>query len=189
MSDRERGGVRLCARARRADPLHAAHPRLLLRRSAMARPIAGRITPRCRSRRCKAAGREPHRADHHGGALSARQGRPGAGRALQRRRQVLHGLFRRHRGATTICASRMSATTARTRRPRTATPGFRCRRCARWRRAGRIGEVAPRFHGAPTNRSHRVTLDRTARRCWRAAARTRSTPRPRRRIDRSATRP
>ena len=26
--------------------------------------------------------------------------------------------------------------------------------------AGRIGEVAPRFHGAPTNRSHRATLDR-----------------------------
>ena len=25
--------------------------------------------------------------------------------------------------------------------------------------AGRIGSVAPRFHGAPTNRSHRVTLD------------------------------
>jgi hypothetical protein len=25
--------------------------------------------------------------------------------------------------------------------------------------AGRIGEVAPRFHGAPTNRSHRITLD------------------------------
>jgi hypothetical protein len=25
--------------------------------------------------------------------------------------------------------------------------------------AGRIGEVAPRFHGAPTNRSHRVTLE------------------------------
>ncbi len=25
--------------------------------------------------------------------------------------------------------------------------------------AGRIGEVAPRFHGAPTNRSHRVTID------------------------------
>ena len=24
---------------------------------------------------------------------------------------------------------------------------------------GRIGEVAPRFHGAPTNRSHRTTLD------------------------------
>jgi hypothetical protein len=25
--------------------------------------------------------------------------------------------------------------------------------------AGRIGEVAPRFHGMPTNRSHRATLD------------------------------
>ena len=25
--------------------------------------------------------------------------------------------------------------------------------------AGRIGEVAPRFHGVPTNRSHRVTLE------------------------------
>ncbi len=25
--------------------------------------------------------------------------------------------------------------------------------------AGRVGSVAPRFHGAPTNRSHRVTLD------------------------------
>ena len=25
--------------------------------------------------------------------------------------------------------------------------------------AGSIGEVAPRFHGAPTNRSHRVTLE------------------------------
>jgi D-proline reductase (dithiol) PrdB len=30
------------------------------------------------------------------------------------------------------------------------------RRCAV---AGRIGEVAPRFHGAPTNRSHRITLE------------------------------
>jgi len=24
---------------------------------------------------------------------------------------------------------------------------------------GRIGEVTPRFHGAPTNRSHRVTIE------------------------------
>lgn len=35
--------------------------------------------------------------------------------------------------------------------------------------AGRIGEVAPRFHGAPTNRSHRVTIETDApeilRRC------------------------
>src|SRR5260370_41230049 len=28
--------------------------------------------------------------------------------------------------------------------------------------AGRIGEVAPRFFGAPTNRSHRVTIDTDA---------------------------
>ena len=28
--------------------------------------------------------------------------------------------------------------------------------------SGRIGEVAPRFHGAPTNRSHRVTLETDA---------------------------
>ncbi len=26
--------------------------------------------------------------------------------------------------------------------------------------AGRIGEVAPRFHGAPTDRSHRATIER-----------------------------
>ena len=31
------------------------------------------------------------------------------------------------------------------------------RRCSA---AGLIGEVAPRFHGAPTNRSHRTTLER-----------------------------
>lgn len=29
--------------------------------------------------------------------------------------------------------------------------------------AGRIGEVAPRFHGAPTNRSHRTTLEQDCR--------------------------
>jgi hypothetical protein len=31
------------------------------------------------------------------------------------------------------------------------------RRCAA---NGRISEVAPRFHGAPTNRSHRATIER-----------------------------
>jgi D-proline reductase (dithiol) PrdB len=35
-------------------------------------------------------------------------------------------------------------------------PLAQLRRCAG---AGRIGEVAPRFHGLPTNRSHRTTLD------------------------------
>ena len=36
-------------------------------------------------------------------------------------------------------------------------PLLQLRRCAA---AGRIGEVAPRFHGAPTNRSHRTTIER-----------------------------
>jgi hypothetical protein len=35
--------------------------------------------------------------------------------------------------------------------------------------AGRIGSLTPRFHGAPTNRSHRVTVETDApellRRC------------------------
>jgi D-proline reductase (dithiol) PrdB len=35
-------------------------------------------------------------------------------------------------------------------------PLVQLRRCAA---AGRIGEVAPRFHGVPTNRSHRTTLE------------------------------
>jgi hypothetical protein len=29
-------------------------------------------------------------------------------------------------------------------------------------KAGRIGALAPRFHGAPTNRSHRVTMETDA---------------------------
>jgi D-proline reductase (dithiol) PrdB len=36
-------------------------------------------------------------------------------------------------------------------------PLAQLRRCAA---AGRIGAVAPRFHGAPTNRSQRVTIER-----------------------------
>jgi D-proline reductase (dithiol) PrdB len=41
--------------------------------------------------------------------------------------------------------------------PNTWFPLARLRRLAD---EGRIGEVAPRFHGAPTNRSHRATLER-----------------------------
>jgi hypothetical protein len=36
---------------------------------------------------------------------------------------------------------------------------FPLRQLQRCAAAGRIGEVAPRFHGAPTNRSHRTTLE------------------------------
>src|SRR5579863_2361687 len=41
--------------------------------------------------------------------------------------------------------------------PNTWFPLLALRRLAE---AGRIGEVAPRFHGAPTNRSHRATIER-----------------------------
>ena len=41
--------------------------------------------------------------------------------------------------------------------PNSWFPLAQLRRCAA---AGRIGELAPRFHGAPTNRSQRATLDR-----------------------------
>ena len=77
--------------------------------------------------------------------------------------------IRATRRSDTTCASPISATTASTPRRQTATPGFRCRRCCARRRAGRIGAVASRFHGAPTNRSHRVTMETDApeilRRC------------------------
>ena len=49
-----------------------------------------------------------------------------------------------------------------TPRPRTAAPGSRCRSCSGSRAEKRIGEVAPRFFGAPTNRSHRVTIETDA---------------------------
>ena len=55
--------------------------------------------------------------------------------------------------------------------------------------AGRIGSVAPRFHGAPTNRSHRTTLDVD---CPEIVARCKadgSTRRSSCRTARSATRP
>ena len=101
----------------------------------------------------------PRHAHHDGGAVSAGQGRSGSGSAVQRGGQVLHGLLGRHGDATTTCASRTSPSTASTRRPRTPPPTSRWRRCAGAAASGRIGVVAPRFHGAPTNRSHRVTLE------------------------------
>ena len=52
--------------------------------------------------------------------------------------------------------------TACTPRPRTAAPGFPLPQLLRLEREGRIGEVAPRFFGAPTNRSHRVTIETDA---------------------------
>ena len=96
---------------------------------------------------------------HDGSAVPARQGRPGPGRAVQRRRQVLQRLFGRHARTTTTCASRTSRSIASTRPPRTPGRWFPLPALRRAAAAGRIGMVAARFHGAPTNRSQRTTLE------------------------------
>ena len=59
----------------------------------------------------------------------------------------------------TICGSPISPSTAHTTAEDSNTwfPLPQLRRCAA---AGRIGEVARRFHGMPTNRSHRSTLEK-----------------------------
>ena len=88
------------------------------------------------------------------------KGDQGPGRRLQRRRQVLHGVFGRQRG-----------------RPRHAHQPHRLRpqahhgdrseylvpaaADARFAAEGRF-RLAKRFHGAPTNRSQRVTLETDA---------------------------
>ena len=106
---------------------------------------------------------------HHRGAVPAGQGRPGTGRAVQRRGEVLPGVFRRHvadaRPAHLAHRLRPRAHHGRGQRHLVPAAGV----AARGRGAGRVGAVAPRFHGAPTNRSHRVTVETDApeilRRC------------------------
>ena len=56
-------------------------------------------------------------------------------------------------------ASRMSPSTASIRRPRIRARISRSPNCAGAPPKVASGRVAPRFHGAPTNRSHRVTLE------------------------------
>ena len=85
---------------------------------------------------------------HHRRAVPAGQGRPGAGRGLQRRRQVLPGLFRRH-GA----------------RPRPAHLAYRLRPRAHQRRGQRhlvpAARAAPRRRRRP-HRRRRAALPRRA---------------------------
>ena len=108
----------------------------------------------------KPLGEMPRRADHDRGAVSARQGRPGTGSALQRSREVLRGLLRRRARSTTICASRTSRSTACTPRREDAGIVLSAAGAApRSRARAGSASVAPRFHGAPTNRSHRATLE------------------------------
>ena len=72
------------------------------------------------------------------------KGDQGPGAPYNARRQVLHASIPATPPSITICASRMSAIDRDAhRRPRTATPGSRCRRCAAARRrADRRGRAA-----------------------------------------------
>jgi len=54
----------------------------------------------------------------------------------------------------------MSQSIDSTRPPRTATPGSLCRSYDAARRPAGSAKVAARFHGAPTNRSQRATIER-----------------------------
>ena len=61
--------------------------------------------------------------------------------------------------AIRICAFRMWRSTASTRPARIRAAYFPLAALRRAVAAGRVGALAQRFHGAPTNRSHRVTLE------------------------------
>ncbi len=115
-------------------------------------------------------------ADHDGGALPARQGRPGAGAPYNAAAKfytvysgdsaVDHDLRISHVGYD------RTHTTCRGQQHLVSAAGAAAVRGGR-----RIGEVAPRFHGAPTNRSHRATLEPDCPECCARCARTTSTRR------------
>ena len=107
----------------------------------------------------QAARRVPCRLDHHRSPLSARQrairvpGRP------TMRAAKFYTVYSGDSGAEhDLRISHVAIDRAHTTAEDSNTwfPLPQLRRCAA---AGRIGEVAPRFHGAPTNRSHRTTLE------------------------------
>jgi hypothetical protein len=86
-------------------------------------------------------------------------GRPGPGSALQCRSQILCGLFGDSADDHDLRISHLAIDRAHTTAEDRNTwfPLPQLRRCAA---AGPIGEVARRFHGMPTNRSHRSTLEK-----------------------------
>src|ERR1051325_2300883 len=123
--ERVSGRVRVRAGARCADPLFAAHPGLLSGARLWRALSVGAL---CRGTVCatqKTARRMPHRPRGNGGAVTT----PGRATRVQVRPTMprpssiasIPGTALR----ITICASRMSATIAPIRRPRTATPGPR----------------------------------------------------------------
>ena len=129
-------------------------------------------------------------AGHHGGALSAGQGRSGSRRAVQCGGQVLHRLLGRHGARTTTCASRMSPSTASTPRPKTPATYFPLPRCAAAATAGRIGVGRAALSWRPDqSQPSSDARGRLARRSSRAARPTRSMPRSWFPTAPSATRP
>ena len=112
-------------------------------------------------------------ADHDGGAVSARGGRPGARRAVQRGGQVLQGVLRRPSGEPDLRISHVGYDRLHTSAKdiNTYFPLARLQRGG----GGRAGSASsrPRFHGAPTNRSQRVTMEPDAPELLRALPRRR----------------
>ena len=106
----------------------------------------------------KAARAKPRRHHHDGGALPAGKGDQGPGapyNAAAKFYTVYSGdASKDHDLRISHVAIDRKHTTAED--PGTYFPLPELRRAAA---RGRIGSVAPRFHGLPTNRSHRTTLD------------------------------
>src|SRR5262245_4404275 len=83
---------RVRCRARRADSVYAAHARLLPGARLQPLPL-GALRRRAVHALADAARPGPGGAHHDGGAVPARARRPGPGRALQRRREILQGVL------------------------------------------------------------------------------------------------
>src|ERR1043166_530421 len=77
--ERTRRGVRVPAGARCADPLYAAHPRLLSDAGLWRALSLGALRRGAVRAIAKAAERKPPRADHDGGAIRSGKGRSGPG--------------------------------------------------------------------------------------------------------------
>ena len=175
---RARHGIRLRRRARCADRLPAAHrdvlPGARLRRAVRVGALRrGAVPAAARSRlsACRVAlvtTAAPYQPD---------KGDQGPGAPYNARREVLRASIPATRAIDhdlriSHVAIDRQHTTAEDR-----AASSRSRRCAARAAAGRIGAMAPRFHGAPTNRSQRTTLDSRRARDRRALPRRRASTR------------
>ena len=90
------------------------------------------------------------------------QGRSGPGAQIQWRRQILlRSMTATRRSTHDLRISHIAYDRMHTSAEDSGT-WFPLPQLQRLAREGRIGEVAPRFFGAPTNRSHRVTIETDA---------------------------